>query len=120
MAATPLKLSTGRRKESVARVRLAPGTGNITINGRTLDQYFGNIVTVLGADVSRAQGLASSAQMLSDHVEAQRQSTSGVNLDEEATNLSSAQHAYDAAARVVTTIDDMLDTLINKTGMVGR
>jgi small subunit ribosomal protein S9 len=31
----------GRRKEAVARVRLAPGTGNITINGRTMDEYFG-------------------------------------------------------------------------------
>ncbi len=31
----------GRRKESVARVRIAPGTGNITINGRTMDEYFG-------------------------------------------------------------------------------
>ena len=38
--ATP-NLSTGRRKESVARVRLAPGTGNITINGRAMDAYFG-------------------------------------------------------------------------------
>jgi small subunit ribosomal protein S9 len=36
-----LDISTGRRKESVARVRLAPGTGNITINDRTLDEYFG-------------------------------------------------------------------------------
>jgi small subunit ribosomal protein S9 len=36
-----LHISVGRRKESVARVRLAPGTGNITINGRTLDHYFG-------------------------------------------------------------------------------
>ena len=34
-------LTTGRRKESVARVRLSPGTGNITINGRTIDEYFG-------------------------------------------------------------------------------
>ncbi len=34
-------ISTGRRKESVARVRLSPGTGNITINGRTIDEYFG-------------------------------------------------------------------------------
>ena len=32
---------TGRRKESVARVRLIPGKGNITINGRDLDDYFG-------------------------------------------------------------------------------
>jgi small subunit ribosomal protein S9 len=36
-----LQISVGRRKESVARVRIAPGTGNITINGRSLDAYFG-------------------------------------------------------------------------------
>ena len=36
-----LSISVGRRKESVARVRLTPGTGNITINGRTMDAYFG-------------------------------------------------------------------------------
>jgi small subunit ribosomal protein S9 len=34
-------ISTGRRKESVARVRLTPGSGNITINERTMDDYFG-------------------------------------------------------------------------------
>ncbi len=39
--ATQANISVGRRKESVARVRLAPGTGNITINGRTMDEYFG-------------------------------------------------------------------------------
>ena len=36
-----LSITVGRRKESVARVRLAPGTGNIVINGRSLDAYFG-------------------------------------------------------------------------------
>ena len=39
--ATQTNVSTGRRKESVARVRLAPGSGAITINGRTMDAYFG-------------------------------------------------------------------------------
>jgi small subunit ribosomal protein S9 len=34
-------MTVGRRKESVARVRLVPGTGNVTINGRTMDEYFG-------------------------------------------------------------------------------
>ena len=38
---TQLAISVGRRKDAVARVRIGPGTGNITINGRTLDQYFG-------------------------------------------------------------------------------
>lgn len=36
-----LQITVGRRKESVARVRITPGTGNITINGRTMDAYFG-------------------------------------------------------------------------------
>jgi small subunit ribosomal protein S9 len=44
---TPVKsndiLGTGRRKTSVARVRIRPGDGKITINGRTLDEYFANI-----------------------------------------------------------------------------
>ena len=39
--ATTQKITTGRRKESVARVRLVPGTGTITVNGRSLDEYFG-------------------------------------------------------------------------------
>jgi len=39
--ATQVQINVGRRKESVARVRLIPGTGNVTINGRTMDEYFG-------------------------------------------------------------------------------
>ena len=39
--ATQTPISTGRRKESVARVRIAPGNGAIVINGRPMDEYFG-------------------------------------------------------------------------------
>ena len=39
--AIQLNQNVGRRKEAVARVRLTPGTGNITINGRSMDEYFG-------------------------------------------------------------------------------
>ena len=40
-SAKPYFYGTGRRKSSVARVRIVPGTGAITINGRTIDEYFG-------------------------------------------------------------------------------
>ncbi len=40
VAAAPVKLTTGRRKNAVARVRLVPGTGNIVVNERSLDDYF--------------------------------------------------------------------------------
>ena len=40
MAATPAKITTGRRKEAVARVRLVTGSGSFVVNGRPLDDYF--------------------------------------------------------------------------------
>ncbi len=40
-SAKPYFYGTGRRKSSVARVRIVPGTGAITINGRSIDDYFG-------------------------------------------------------------------------------
>jgi flagellar hook-associated protein 1 FlgK len=48
------------------------------------------------------------------------ESSAGVNLDEEMTNMLLFQRAYQASARVITTVDEMLDTLINRTGIVGR
>jgi len=39
--ATQANITVGRRKEAVARVRLTPGTGTITVNGRSMDEYFG-------------------------------------------------------------------------------
>jgi flagellar hook-associated protein 1 FlgK len=49
-----------------------------------------------------------------------RISVSGVNLDEELTAMITAQRSYEAASRMLTTIDQALDTLINRTGLVGR
>ncbi|HXF37605.1 MAG TPA: 30S ribosomal protein S9 [Actinomycetota bacterium] len=40
MAQAATRISTGRRKEAVARVRLVPGTGSFTLNGRSLEEYF--------------------------------------------------------------------------------
>jgi len=55
-----------------------------------------------------------------EHVDAARESAAGVNLDEEMASMLEFQHAYDAAARFLTAVDQTLDTLINATGLVGR
>ncbi|SDT75931.1 flagellar hook-associated protein FlgK [Actinoplanes derwentensis] len=57
---------------------------------------------------------------VTEQVDAARSAESGVNLDEEMTNLLTYQRGYEAASRVLTTIDSMLDQLINRTGLVGR
>lgn len=86
-------------------------------SSQTFDEYFTNMVTVLGSDVNQAINNADGANLVQLHLEAQRQSVSGVNIDEEVTNLNLAQHAYNASARVITVIDSMLDTLINRTAV---
>jgi flagellar hook-associated protein 1 FlgK len=50
-------------------------------------------------------------------IDAARESVSGVNTDEEMVNLMAAQRGYEGAARVLTAVDSMLDTLINRTGV---
>jgi flagellar hook-associated protein 1 FlgK len=57
--------------------------------------------------------------VLTDAVEDRRQSASGVSLDEEMTNLIRFQRGYQASARTMSTLDEMLDVLINRTGRVG-
>ena len=54
-----------------------------------------------------------------ENVQDRRQSISGVSLDEEMVQLISSQHAYSAAARMMTAVDEALDVLINRTGRVG-
>ncbi len=102
---------------AIANLQLAQ-----TMNGGTssIDEYYADIVSVLGADTARAQGSMEAHTLFASHLEGLRQSVSGVSLDEEMVNLNAAQHAYEAAARVITAIDDMLDVLINRTGIVGR
>lgn len=75
------------------------------------------LIVQLGIDTQGAQNRSDIQQKSTQSLDNARQQVSGVNLDEEMTNLVQYQHAYDAAARVLTTIDSMLDTLINHTGM---
>ncbi|MBB3083140.1 flagellar hook-associated protein FlgK [Geodermatophilus sabuli] len=58
--------------------------------------------------------------VVTNQVDSARESVAGVNLDEEMSNMLQFQHAYSAAARMVTAIDEALDVLINRTGVVGR
>jgi flagellar hook-associated protein 1 len=57
---------------------------------------------------------------ISQNTDGARQSVSGVSLDEEMANMLMYQRAYEGAGRMMTAIDQMLDTLINRTGQVGR
>ncbi|MBY0220439.1 flagellar hook-associated protein FlgK [Paenibacillus illinoisensis] len=86
----------------------------------TVDDFFGAIVGQLGVQTQEANRQAQNAQLLTEQVDLNRQSVSGVSLDEEMSNLIKFQHAYSAAARFMTAYDELLNKLINSTGVVGR
>ncbi len=75
------------------------------------------LVSGFGNEVSSVRRLALNQQALTGQVDGAREQLSGVSLDEEMVTMLQAQRAYEAAARVMTTIDSVLDTLINRTGV---
>jgi flagellar hook-associated protein 1 len=86
------------------------------LSGGTADQTYNAFVAKVGADVQSVQNGQKTAQSLLSAISNQRQSVSGVSLDEEMTNLISEQQAYQAAARVMNAIDSTLNTLITQVG----
>ncbi len=87
------------------------------LRGGSADQRYAALVEQVGSNVQNAQNDQTNAQAVVTAIGNQRQSVSGVSLDEEMTNLISFQRGYEASARTMTVLDEMLDTLINHTGL---
>lgn len=90
------------------------------LGNKSLDGYYSTMVTALGVQSQNAQRLTTNQQTLVNQTTNWRASVSGVNTDEELTNMIRFQKGYSSAARVLTAMDEMLDKLINGTGTVGR
>jgi flagellar hook-associated protein 1 len=100
------------------------GSGDIAaqianLRGTAADSAYSSYVTRIGAMTQDSQRREATAQALVNSVDSSRQSTSGVSMDEEMTNMVRFQRAYQASARAMSTMDEMLDILINRTGKVG-
>lgn len=87
---------------------------NLSGGSETYGDFYNGVVTKIGVAVRDTQGLAAAQQLTVDHLQQLRQSTSGVNLDEEMVNMVQYQRGYESAARVIRAVDEMLDTLINR------
>ena len=67
--------------------------------------------------MASARRVADNQRTLTSQVDGAREQLAGVSIDEEMVTMMQAQRAYEAAARVMTTLDSVLDTLINRTGV---
>jgi len=83
------------------------------LGGTSLNEYYTATVADLAVSLSAATSAAEAGAVIYDSLTAQRESISGVNLDEETVNLITYQRAYQGAARYMTVVDEMLQTLLS-------
>jgi flagellar hook-associated protein 1 FlgK len=85
--------------------------------GGAADTGYSGLVGTIGADVANAQNASATAGSVLNSLESRRLSVSGVSMDDEMADLVRFQRGYQAAAKALSTMDSMLDTLINSTGL---
>lgn len=80
------------------------------------DEYYRNLITDIGLEGNKAANAAEAQGLLIEQVEYKRQALTAVSLDEEMSNLIRYEHSYNAAARIVNALDEMLDLIVNRLG----
>ena len=88
----------------------------LLLNGGTInfDNYYNSLIIQMGIDGQQSSRELENTELIIDKINARQDSISGVSLDEELVNLVKFQHAYNAAAKIITTMDELMDTIINK------
>ncbi|MBO0961051.1 flagellar hook-associated protein FlgK [Neobacillus sp. MM2021_6] len=111
-------IGNGGNAQAIANIKF---DGSLDFNGTTStsDDFYRNIIGQLGIDSLESQRMKSNSEVIVQQVENRRLSVSGVSIDEEMANMIKYQQAYNAAARMVTAMDQCLDKVINGMGRVG-
>lgn len=106
-------------------VTISTQDGSVTVPDRSIsdtsiNDYYSSMIQKLGSDSESVDDMESAQGDLVNQIVAWRNSTQGVDWNEELTNMIQFQKGYSASSRCLTTMDEMLDRLINSTGTVGR
>lgn len=102
----------GDNSNAIAIVNLQ-NTLTMNVGTATFDDYFNSLVSDVGSAVQAATTNFDHETVMVTHLNNQKESISGVSLDEEMINLVKFQHAYDSAAKLISTVDELLATVIN-------
>jgi flagellar hook-associated protein 1 FlgK len=86
---------------------------NSALNNQTLTQNYAETVSTLGSSLQSVNDQLDNSTSVSQMLASQRASTSGVDTDTEMTNLMQFQKAYQASAELITTINEMMETVVN-------
>ena len=116
----PGAVGNGENALKLARLRFEPVIEVDEETQVTVADAFNSLISRLGVSTQKAVKMAENEATLEAHLRNLKESHSGVSLDEEMANMIRYQHAYSAAARMMTAVDETLDTIINRLGIVGR
>ncbi|MCD6633693.1 flagellar hook-associated protein FlgK, partial [Lactococcus cremoris] len=86
-------------------------------NGTSVVNGYNDIVTEIGITKQQSDNMFASQEDLVQLLDQRRQSISGVSINEEVASMIQHQSAFQANSRMISTISEMLDTLINRTGV---
>ena len=113
-AAGKVPTGDGRAAVEIASIR----NSSVMVGSmKTFDDYFADTVTNVGLKGEQAETNLLSQNAIMDDLRNLRDSISGVNIDEELSEIMKFQHGYNAAAKFITVWDSLLDTVINRLGV---
>lgn len=114
-------LPTGRSNVEIMNLISSSRYEKLLADGKeSFYEFMTGIIAELGVEAETASNLKNNTELLRSEIDQARESVKGVSLDEEMTNMIKYQHAFNAAARVITAIDEMIGRVIDNMGVVGR
>ena len=99
--------------ENALRLADFANTGLESIDGRSINEYYAGLIANVSQGAANTSAVAEGYRVYSNTLESQHLSIAGVNLDEEALKMLSFQRSYQAAARYIQTVNDLLDVMLS-------
>lgn len=116
-AASGIAASGGAQGDGKNALAMAEIRHNVSLYAwGSPDDFVKSLISNLGVDTQEAKRMQASEEVLINQVDGMRQSISGVSLDEEMAEMVKYQHAYNASARMINVIDEMIDLIVNRLG----
>jgi len=110
--------SASQQENAVVLDKLIDLRNNVSLFGEgSAEDFMKSLIANMGIDAQQAKTMTDNQETIVKQVENERQSVSGVSLDEELANMIKHQQVYNACARMITTMSQVYDTLINKLGV---
>ena len=106
--------------DTVLNMLEAMSKAHAGLGNKSFASYMNNTSTILANDSRANQNILKTNVTVLNSIQDYKDSVSGISMDEEASNMMAYMSAYNAASRLMTAMDEALNTLINNTGLVGR